>query len=134
MRSSPAQRRYDRRILILSLIYVALLFPAVLLLSRHLVVGVLAYGLGLLPALPVIGFFAAIGAYLVEEHDEYLRMLFIRQSLIATGIAMTAATVWGFLEGFDLVPHAIAYAWPIMWFAALGVGVCVNKLTVSEAA
>jgi hypothetical protein len=128
MRFSPAQHRYNRRVLILAVVYAAFLFPAAFLLSRHLVAGPLAVVLGVLPALPVVGFFVAAGAYLVDEQDEYLRMLFTRQSLIATGAAMTAATVWGFLEGFDLVRHAVAYSWPIVWFAGLAAGGCVNKL------
>ena len=78
--------------------------------------------------LPVAGLFVAIGAYLVEERDEYLRMLATRQSLIATGTAMVAATIWGFLEGFELLPHMVGYAWPIVWFAGLGLGSCVNTL------
>lgn len=128
MRYSPTQRRYNRRILILAVAYAALLFPAVFVLSRHLIAGGLAVALGILPALPVVGFFMAAGAYLVDEQDEYLRMLFTRQCLVATGIAMTAATIWGFLEGFELVPHAVAYAWALIWFAGLGAGGCVNKV------
>lgn len=125
MRFSPAQRRYSRRILILSVVYVALLLPIMYLFVRHLVAGPLAYVLAVLPALPLVGYFVAIGAYLVEEQDEYLRLLFARQSLIATGVAMTAATIWGFLEGFDLVPHAVAWAWPVVWFAGMGLAACV---------
>ncbi len=128
MRFSPAQRRYSRRVLILAIVYAALLLPAVYLFARHLVTGPFAYLLGVLPALPVVGFFVAVGAYLVEEQDEYLRLIFARQSLIATGVAMTAATVWGFLEGFDLVPHAVAWAWPVTWFAGMGIGACVNRM------
>lgn len=84
--------------------------------------------MALAPALPVIGFFGAIGRYLVEEHDEYLRDQMVRQALIATGIAMAVATAWGFLENFGLVPHVYAYAAAIVWFAGLGVGACVNGI------
>jgi len=128
MPMSAPQRRYNRRVLLLAVVYVALLFPAVFLLNRHLVAGPAAYLVGVLPALPVIGFFVAIGAYMVEERDEYLRMLLVRQSLVATGLAMAAATFWGFLEGFELLPHLVGYAWPIVWFAGLGLGACVNAL------
>jgi hypothetical protein len=134
LRFSPAQQRYNRRVLILAVVYAALLFPTVFLLSRHLVTGPAAFALGVLPALPVVGFFVAAGTYLVDEHDEYLRMLFTRQSLIATGIAMTAATIWGFLEGFDLAPHAAGYAWPCVWFAGLGAGRCINRMVERGAA
>lgn len=127
MQATSAQRRYNRRILILSAIYAALLFPAVYLFARHLVSGPLALVLGILPALPVIGFFVTAGLYLVEESDEYLRLLFARQSLVATGLAMSAATLWGFLENFDLVPHMVAYGWAILWFVGFGVGAAVNR-------
>lgn len=128
MSALSAKRRYQRRVVILAIIYAALLFPAVYLLDRHRIAGPLAYGVGVLPALPVVGFFAAIGLYLTEERDEYLRMLLIRQTLIATGLAMTGATLWGFLEGFDLLPHLVGYAWPVLWFAGLGLGACVNQV------
>ena len=124
---SPAQRRYNRRVLWASVAYAVLLMLAVYLLSRHLVGGPLAYLVGVLPALAVSSFFWLMARYLMEETDEYLRMLQVRQLLISTGIALTAATIWGFLEGFDLLPPVLAYVWPIVWFAGLGVGACVNK-------
>ncbi|MCU6453820.1 hypothetical protein LPN01_06995 [Sphingomonas sp. A2-49] len=134
MRFSPAQRRYNRRVLVLSVVYAALLFLAVYLLSRHLVAGPAAYVVGILPALAVSGFFLLMGRYLVEETDEYLRMLQIRQLLVATGIALTAATIWGFLEGFDLVRHVVGYVWPIVYFAGLGFGAFVNYVIERRAA
>lgn len=134
MAPSLAQRRYNRRVLILSVVYAATLFPAVYLLSRQLVSGVPAYVVAVLPALAVSGFFWAMARYLVEETDEYLRLLQVRQLLVATGIALTAATIWGFLEGFDLVHHLVAYAWPIVWFGGLGLGACVNRLNAGGAA
>ena len=134
MRFSPAQRRYNRTVLILSMAYALLLFLAVYLLSRHLVGGPLAYVVGVLPALPVTGFFVAIARYLIDEDDEYLRMLQVRQSLIATGVTLGAATIWGFLEAFGLAPHFDAYVWAIVWFAGLGLGACVNKLTIGRGA
>lgn len=134
MPKSPAQCRYSQRVLMLSIVYVVLLLPAVYLLNRHLVAGAAAFAVGVLPALPVAGFFIVFGVYLVEERDEYLRLLATRQSLIATGAAMVAATVWGFLEGFELLPHMVGYAWPLVWFAGLGLGTCVNKLIERKAA
>lgn len=125
---SPAQRRYNRRVLILSLVYTVLLLIAVYLLSRHLVAGPLAYVVGTLPALAVCGFFWLMAVYLVDETDEYLRMLQIRQLLFATGLALSAATIWGFLEGFDLLPHLVGYAWPVVWLASLALGAVFNHL------
>lgn len=127
MRFSPAQRLYNRRVLWLSIAYTGLLFTAVYLLKNQLVSGPLAYAVGILPALAVSGFFWLLGRYLIDEQDEYLRMLMVRQLLIATGIALTATTIWGFLEGFKLLPHIVGYVWTIVWLAALAAGACINR-------
>ena len=68
-----------------------------------------AYFVAIFPALPIIGIFGALGRYLVEEQDEYVRMLMVRQALWASGFALSLATVWGFLENFGLVGHADGY-------------------------
>ena len=129
MRFNPAQRRYNRRILVLSAVYALLLFGVVALFKGHRLPGPLPYLAAVLPALPIIGFFAVIGRYLVEEADEYLRDQFVRQALIATGFSLSIATVWGFLENFGLAPHVFAYAAAILWFAGLGIGAIANALT-----
>lgn len=126
--ASPAVRRYNRRILLLSLVYMVTLFAAVYAFKHHLLSGPLAWVVALLPALAVIGFFVAIGRYLIEERDEYLRVQMARQSLIATGFAMSVATAWGFLENFGFVPHVYAYYVAIVWFFGLGVGACALRL------
>ena len=90
----------------------------------------MAYLAAILPALPIIGIFAAIGRYLVEEQDEYVRMLMVRQTLWASGFALSVATIWGFLESFDIVGHVDAYYVAVLWFGGLGIGACINKLTL----
>ena len=126
--SSPAGRRYNRRVLLLSFAYMIALFAAVYAFKHQLLAGPLAWMAALAPALAVIGFFGAIGRYLVEETDEYLRAQVARQSLVATGFAMSVTTAWGFLENFGLVPHLYAYCAAILWFAGLGLGACLGRL------
>jgi hypothetical protein len=121
-------QRYNRRVVALSLIYVALLFTAQIAIDRYDVAGPLAYALAVLAALPVIGIFGAIGSYLVEETDEYLRLLTVRQTLVASGFALSIATAWGFLESFDLAGRFDAYWIAVIWFVGLGLGSCVNKV------
>lgn len=128
MRFSPAQRQYNRRVLILSGCYGVLLIAVVWLFNRHLLSGPIAYLAALLPALPIIGVFAAMGRYLIEERDEYLRMLTTRQTLVATGFALSIATAWGFLESFEVAPHVDAFYIAVLWFGGLGLGSCVNSL------
>ena len=128
----PALRRYNVRVIGLSLLYAAFLLPAVYAFKHHLVNGLFAWVAAILPALPIIGIFVAIGRYLVEEQDEYLRMLMIRQTLWASGFALSIATIWGFLESFELVQHIESYYVAVLWFGGLGLGACMNKLTLAR--
>ncbi len=129
-----AIRRYNVRVLWLSLLYTVLLCSAVYGFNRHLLTGPVAWIAGILPALPIIGIFVAIGRYLIEEQDEYLRMLMVRQSLWASGFALSIATLWGFLEAFDLVGHIESYYVAVLWFGGLGLGALANKLTMERGA
>jgi hypothetical protein len=132
MHRSPALKRYTRRVLWLSVIYVLFLFAAVYAFNHHLLHGVGAYVAAVLPALPIIGIFGTMGRYLIDEQDEYVRILTVRQTLWATGFALSVATIWGFLESFDLVGHVDAYYIAVLWFGGLGLGSCMNKLTLGE--
>jgi hypothetical protein len=132
MAKSKAISRYNRRVIVLSLIYAATLFFAVYCFKHQLLSGPVAWIAGILPALPIIGILVVIGRYLTEETDEYLRDMMVRQALIATGFALSISTAWGFLENFGLVPHVYAYYAIVLWFAGLGVGACVNKFRAAR--
>jgi hypothetical protein len=130
---SLAVRRYLIRLFTLMSLYIFLLYIAVRFLNRpEPISGILAYTLGILPALPVIGIFWAVGRLLIEIDDEYQRLLLVRQILVATGLALASATAWGFLEQFNLVTHIPAYYWAVIWFGGLGVGALVNRLTLGD--
>ena len=132
---TPAMRRYTRSILLLSVAYALILFGTVNFFRNHPGIADLsAYLIAALPALPIVGMVAVIGRYLVEESDEYLRMLMGRQALIATGITLAVATVWGFVEDAGLAPHVPAYHTAVLWFAGFGIGALVNKLIERRAA
>src|ERR1700761_6442583 len=134
MSKSIAQSNYNKRVMALSLAYAVALLGAVYAFKHHLLSGPVAYVAAILPALAIIGIFGAIGLYLVEEQDEYLRMLMVRQTLWASGFALSIATIWGFLESFELVQHVEAYYVAILWFGGLGLGACANKLTIGRGA
>ena len=131
--SSPAQKRYDHRTIALSIAYAITLLGAVYAFKHHWVSGAVAVLVGALPALPIIGIFVAIGRCLVEENDEYLRMLMVRQTLWASGFALSIATLWGFLESFEIVAHVESYYVAVLWFGGLGLGGCMNYLTLGSA-
>ena len=125
-----AQRRYVIRIAISMAAYLVTLALAIRLVRDGTLVGPLAWVLAFLPGLSVAGVFWAVGRLLIEETDEFVRMLLVRQVLIATAITLSAATVYGFLENFGLVGHIDAFYIAILWFVGLGVGALVNTLTI----
>lgn len=134
MSHTPAMKRYNRRVIGLSLLYGVFILIAVYGFKHQLLHGFVAYVVAILPALPIIGIFGAMGRYLIEEQDEYVRMLMVRQTLWASGIALSIATIWGFLESFDLVGHIDAWNIVIVWFLGLGIGSVINKLTLGATA
>lgn len=128
-RRSPAMHRYTRRLAIAMTAYLITLFLAVTLVRKGDVAGPLAWLLAVLPGLCIASVFWVFGRLLVEETDEYQRMLLVRQSLIATGITLSVVTVWGFLESFGLVPHVDAFFVAALWFVGLGIGACWNTVS-----
>ncbi len=127
---SPAVRRYLVRLAVLMSLYVVLIFTAGYLFRHAPPPGVWAYALAVAPALPIIGVFWAVLRLLVEETDEYLRMLFVRQCLFATGFCLVIMTVWEFLQNYDLVPQGTGgFGATFFWFMGLGIGAIWNRAT-----
>ena len=125
-------RRYSIRLGVSMTLYVVTLFAGVYLVNQRHVTGPVLWPLALLPGLAIVGAFYAIGMLIVETTDEFVRMLLVRQVLYATVIALSAATIWGFLENFELVPHIPAFYWAIVWFLGFGVGGFINRLTLGS--
>jgi FtsH-binding integral membrane protein len=132
MSKSIAHRRYVSRVLVAMVGYLATLFLAEYLIDDRGLAGPLAWIVALLPGLCVASVFWAIGRLLIDQKDEYLRSLLVRQMLVATGLTMVVATIYGFLENYGLVGHVDAFYLTILFFFGLGVGALVNKLTVGD--
>ncbi|MEJ8631358.1 hypothetical protein P0F65_19225 [Sphingomonas sp. I4] len=129
MPMQPEMKRYTRRLITTMTLYAVALVGANMWFRHAHPTAVLAYMVAVLPALPIMGVFVVIGRLLVEMRDEYVRMLLVRQPLIATGFALSVTTAWGFLEGFGLVDHAQGYWTTVLWFGCFGLGGCINALT-----
>lgn len=126
MTRDPAFGRYLRRFFPTMALYVALVWISPWLIETTGATGPLLWGIAILPALPLIAVFWIIGQLITELRDEYLRMLQVRQALIATGFAMALASAWGFLEVYAHARHLPLFTVPILWFAGLAVGSVVN--------
>jgi hypothetical protein len=133
-RVDPAVRTYLRRFAPTMILYVVLVCATPFLIRGTSATGPLLWAIALLPALPIIAVFWLIGRLLIELRDEYLRMLEIRKALIATGVTMSIAAGWGFLEIYADAPHLPLFFVPVIWFAGLAVCAVVNIVFVHRGA
>ncbi len=124
-----AQRRYLKRVMVFTSAYLLSFAVQTMFLRDASPPIALRAALGVLPAFAIIGIFWAIGRLIVEEQDEFMRMLVVRQALIATAFALSLATVWGFLEAADVVAHIDAYWVAVVWFFGQFVGAAANRVT-----
>lgn len=130
---SPAMKLYLRRLAIFMVIYVALIFAVGTVFRTAPPTGVLAWVVAVLPALPILGVFWTIFRLLAEETDEYLRMMFVRQSLFATAFCLSIMTVWEFLQNYDVVPQGNGgFGAAFFWFMGLGIGGLWNALATRD--
>ncbi len=120
--NSAATRKYNRRALVWALSYIVLLGFALTVRNTWQPQGPLLWLLALLPSLPIIYYVWAMGQYLREEQDEYLRMRQMQAGMFATGFLLVVATVWGFLETFGIAPHAEGWWAVAVWAIGLGLG------------
>lgn len=120
--TSEALRRYNRRVMLASFGYVLGLGIALAVWRTYDLPDPLVFALALLPVLPTFAMIWAMGRYLLEEQDEYLRHRTILAALVATGLVLALGIFWGFLEMFGLVPHV--WAWWVLpvWAVGLGIG------------
>ncbi len=122
--TSPQERRYVVHMLIAAAL--CILFSVVAALGfRHAhPTGILAYLLGTLPGLPIVGALAATGLYLHAETDEFLRNVLIQSLLGGMGATLALTTVWGNLEDFVHAPHlGLTWIYPLFWaFSGISYG------------
>ena len=126
--SSRPNRRFLFRLGSSAAILVLSHVAARYLIDQELVGSPVVWAVALVPGLAMIGIFYAYGMLIIEQKDEFIRMLVLRQLIIATGIALSFATVWGFLEEFGLVEHIYAYYFAIAWIVGFAFGGLINRI------
>jgi hypothetical protein len=119
--ANPVIVRYNRRFLVACFGYVLGLGIAIMLWNTYEPSGPVVFAIALLPTIPTFGMIWAMGRYLVEETDEYLRYRTVRAAIMSLGGVLTIGIFWGFLEMFELVPHV--WSWWVLpaWAGGLGV-------------
>lgn len=118
--ANPVIIRYNRRMLAASMGYVLGLGIAIALWNNFDLSDPVVFAIALLPTLPTFAMIWAMGRYLVEETDEYLRFRTVRAALLSLGMVLASGIFWGFLEMFELVPHV--WAWWVLPVWSIGLG------------
>jgi xanthosine utilization system XapX-like protein len=125
--ASAAGKRYRRRYMLAMAVYVVALVGGLSADIQYHLTGPVAYACAIAPALPLLAVIAIMGLYLREETDEFERAVLAESALWASGGLLAIATVWGFLELFDLAPHIQSWwAFPI-WSFLLGPGQAIAR-------
>jgi hypothetical protein len=113
---NPAHRRYLLRFLPTMAAYAVLFTIADTTFRHHHLTDAAAIALALAPALAIVAGIIVVGLYLVEEQDEFQRMLLVRCFLWGMGLTLAFTTVRGFLEMFTPIPKFPLYAvFPLFW-------------------
>ncbi len=123
-----AQRRYVIRLLSVMAVYVASIFAGVTLKAQGMLTRETTIIVALIPGLCIALVFWAMGRLIVELKDEFLRMLIVRQTLIATAFAFSLAAIHGFLTSFDVIEKIDAFYWPVAFFLGLFIGMVANRI------
>lgn len=132
MAANPAQSRYLRRTIPITIAYIGAIILAAALVDDRASVSAGVVALALLPGIAALGWIWALARLLVELDDEYLRMLEVRKFLVATAVVLAMSSVWGLLEMFTSVPRVpIFYVFPL-WCFGLIFGQLFNRATTDD--
>jgi len=125
---SPAQRRYERDVLIIMSLYVVLTFADAFLVKHGHLHGWALYVCSVLPALPIIVVIVRMGRYLQEETDEYQRLVTMRSILVGTAALLGSLVVNDFIRGFAGAEGLPPFATFVIFGVAMGSTKAVQRL------
>ena len=99
--STPAGKRYQRRVIVTVSIYLVVVLAAAWIVKHTHPHGWLLYTIAVVPALPIFGMLGALGIYLREEKDEYIRLITMRSLLVGTAVLLALLMVNDFLRSLS---------------------------------
>ena len=113
--ASSAHRRYIVRTVAFMSGYVTINVAAIFGAFDDIGSPVAAWALALAVSAPVVGQIWATLS-LMRESDEFVRAVTAKQFILAAGMAMALASVWGFGESYAEAPHIPAWMiYPLFW-------------------
>jgi hypothetical protein len=126
--STPASKRYQRRVMATTSLYVAVLLVAMWVVKHAHPHGWVLYTIAVAPALPMLGTLGALGVYLQEEKDEYVRLITMRSLLAGTAALLTVLVVNDFLRSISGAAALPVFASWVTFFLAFGLAQAVQTM------
>jgi Na+/melibiose symporter-like transporter len=126
--STPASKRYQRRVMVTTSLYVVVLFAAVFVVKHTHPHGWVLYTISLVPAVPLLAMMGALGIYLTEEKDEYLRLITMRSLLAGTAVLLATLVVNDFLRSISGAGALPVFTSWVLFFVAFGVAQAVQTV------
>jgi len=114
-------KRYSIRLAIFMSLYIATLVGGMSWMNSDNPPGEpVAALLAILTALPILGIFWTIFRLLIEMDDEYQRLLMTKQIVVGTAMTLAIATIWQFLNAYDVLAQGPQWVGAI-WLAMFGI-------------
>jgi len=126
--STPAGKRYRRRVMLTMLFYFAVLFGAISIVKHTHPHGWLLYTISVLPALPILAMLGALGVYLQEEKDEYIRLITMRSLLTGTAALLAMLVVNDFLRSISGAAAIPPFTSWVVFFLVFGLAQAVQTM------
>ena len=126
--STPASKRYQRRVMVTMLLYVAVLFAAVFIVKHAHPHGWLLYSIAVMPTVPILAMMGSLALYLQEEKDEYLRLITMRSLLMASAVLLAVLVVNDFLRSISGAAAIPPFSSWVIFFVTFGVVQAVQTM------
>ena len=126
--STSAGKRYQQRVLMTMLLFVAVMYVAVWIVKHTHPHGWLLYTIALVPALPMLATLGVLARYLQEEKDEYLRLVTMRSLLVGSAALLTVLVVNDFLRSISGAAAIPPFASWVIFFVTFSVAQAVQTI------
>ncbi|HSY36450.1 MAG TPA: hypothetical protein VK814_11920 [Acidobacteriaceae bacterium] len=126
--STPAGKQYQRRVMVTMSLYVLVLVAAVWIVKHTHPHGWLLYTIAVVPAVPMLAMMGALGVYLQEEKDEYIRLITMRSLLVGTAALLAMLVVNDFLRSISGAGALPVFTSWIVFFLVFGLAQTVQTM------
>ena len=127
MAGSQASKRYLRRTVLATLVYLVAVFVTFHVLYHGRLPMPAALGLAAKPSVPIVALLVIIGLYLKEEKDDFQRELFIQALLWGSGSTLALTSFWSFVHLFAHFPPTDGFHVFVLFWLSTGLAAAILR-------